>query len=154
MTANQRQSASRYTSNRLPSKVRDQTWVFAESPNGNLRDLRRSGKWIVYVAPEHHDEVWKKVRTATRKGTLGVSAKAATAKPNGSSRALSVIVYTADYEDHDDVRRVLAGVRDIGINGRLSYKRDEDTLAQRYGKDTAIYVSQPDSLDFEDRRSA
>jgi hypothetical protein len=109
------------------------------------------------VAPEHHDEVWKKVRTATRNGTLGVSAKAATAKPNdqkGSSRALSVIVYTADYEDHGDVRRVLAGIRDIGINGRLSYKRDEDTLAQRYGKGTAIYVSQPDSFDFEDRRSA
>jgi hypothetical protein len=129
--------------------------VFAEAPQQHLRDLERSGKWIVYVAPEHHDDVWGKVKAATAAGALGVSAKAATAKPNsrgGNSHARAVIVYTADYEDQDDVRRVLAGLRHIGITGRLPYKKDSDTLEGRYGKGTAIYVSQPGSQEYEDRR--
>ncbi len=45
--------------------------------------------------------------------------------------------------DQDFVGRVLAGPRHIGITGRLPYKKDSDTLKGRYGKGTAISVSQP-----------
>jgi hypothetical protein len=156
MTADRRATARQLADERPPSKVQDRWWLFAESPDQPLRDLGRSGKWIVYVAPENHDAVWKKVKAATKKGNLGVSAKAATAKPNGlggDSQAKAVIVYTADFEDQDDIRRVLRGLRLIGITGRLPYKKDSDTLEGRYGKGTAIYVSQPGSEDYEDRRS-
>lgn len=64
-----------------------------------------------------------------------------------------VCVYTPDYEDKSDVRRVLRALRqDHGIRWRLSYKTDQATEAGVYGRGSAIYVSQPGSLDFEDRR--
>lgn len=68
------------------------------------------------------------------------------------TRALLTCVYTHDFEDHDDVRRVLVALRGLGFNGRLSYKRDLDTLQGHYSDGVSIYVSQPGSLDFEDRR--
>ena len=111
----------------------------------------------MYVAAEDHDAVWKKVKAATEAGDLGVRSKAATAKPKserigGGSPTKAVIVYTANYEEQEDVRRVLRGLRLIGITDRLPDKRDSDTLEGRYGKGTAIYVSQPGSDDYEDRR--
>jgi len=68
------------------------------------------------------------------------------------TRALLTCIYTHDFEDHDDVRRVLLALRRLGFNGRLSYKRDLDTLEGHYSDGVSIYVSQPGSLDFEDRR--
>lgn len=68
------------------------------------------------------------------------------------SRALLTCIYTHDFEDHDDVRRVLVALRGLGFSGRLSYKRDLDTLEDNYSDGVSIYVSQPGSLDFEDRR--
>ena len=84
----------------------------------------------------------------------GISAKAATARHNDlvtSQRTKLICVYTRDWEDQDDVRRVLGQLRDLGVTWRLSYKTDEATLSGVYGTGLAIYVSQPGSLDFDDR---
>ena len=48
--------------------------------------------------------------------------------------------------------RLLVALRELGFTARLSYKTDADTLTFNYGPGTALYVSQPDSLDFENRR--
>jgi hypothetical protein len=114
----------------------------------------RSGKWLVFTPPEDHDDAWDRIRAATELGGLGYAAKAATALQGRANRAGALVtcVYTHDYEDHDDVRRVLVALRELGIGGRLSYKSDETTLQGTYGRGTAIYVSQPGSSDFEDRR--
>jgi hypothetical protein len=61
-------------------------------------------------------------------------------------------VYTYDFEHRDDVARVLAGLRQLGFNGRLSYKTDEATVEGTYGKGSATYVAQPNSLDIGERR--
>jgi hypothetical protein len=60
-------------------------------------------------------------------------------------------VYTRDWQDHGDVRRVLYGLRKLGVSWRLSYKTDEATGAGVYGRGSSLYVSQKDSTDFEDR---
>jgi len=61
-------------------------------------------------------------------------------------------VYMYDPNDLDDVRRVLVGLRVLGFNGRPSYKADPDRWLCKYGRTSPIYVAQPDSLDFDDRR--
>jgi hypothetical protein len=63
-----------------------------------------------------------------------------------------IVVYTADWQDHDDVRRVLRELRRLGFGGRLSYKTDAATIAGRYGKGAATYVAAPGSGDFSPLR--
>jgi hypothetical protein len=137
-----------------PSTVTEDFWVHVAAP-GSLQPTRRTGKWLLFTPAEDHNAVWAKVRAATEAGELGIAAKASTARPNphqGGSGALLTCVYTHDYENHDDVRHVLASLRKLGFDGRLSYKTDDDTLSGKYGRGAAIYVSQPGSPDFEDRR--
>jgi hypothetical protein len=133
-----------------PSEIADEPWVGASPPTSDARDGRRVGKWLIFTPRDHHDEVWSKIRVATEAGDLGCSAKAATARRNQPT--MLTCVYTYDFEDYDDVRRVLAALRALGFGGLLSYKSDEATRARIYGKGTAIYVSQAGSLEFEDRR--
>lgn len=137
-----------------PSKITEEFWVGTVAPPSPVARGPRSGKWLIFTPPEDHDDVWDKIRAATELGRLGYSAKAATALQGRANRAGALVtcVYTHDYEDHDDIRRVLAALRELGIEGRLSYKSDEATLQGTYGRGTAIYVSQPGSSDFEDRR--
>jgi Domain of unknown function (DUF1917) len=137
-----------------PSKITEEFWVGTVAPPSSVDCGPRSGKWLVFTPPDSHDEAWDKIRAATELGELGYAAKAATALQGRVNRAGALVtcVYTYDYEDHDDVQRVLAALRGLGIEGRLSYKSDEATSQGTYGRGTAIYVSQPGSSDFEDRR--
>jgi len=140
---------------RNPTEVTDDPWIYAVSLPSSDRDHTRSGKWLLYTPVKDHDVVWEKIRIATESGSLGDSAKAATSRPSGfqaSQRVLVTCVYTHDFEDLDDVRRVLVALRELGFGGRLSYKTDDDTRKGTYGRGAAIYVSQPGSLDFENRR--
>ena len=97
------------------------------------------------------------IRDATEAGTLGCGAKTAIPVPDANplyanSGYLLTCIYTYDFDDQKDVRRVLTGLRQLGFTHRLSYKSDADTLSGTYGPGSAMYVSQPNSLDFEDRR--
>jgi len=88
---------------------------------------------------------------------LGISSKAETALTTAMNRFAQgrvrlICVYTVDWTDDADVRRVLGELRALGFNGRLSYKTDSDTLTGQYGSGSATYVSQPGSLDMERRR--
>jgi hypothetical protein len=67
-------------------------------------------------------------------------------------RTRLICVYTADWHDKDYVRRALRRLREMDVSWRLSYKTDEATATRRYGSGTSIYVSQPGSDDFDDRR--
>lgn len=110
---------------------------------------------MLFTPAQNHDDVWKKIKKATESEGLGFAAKAATARPNLNQvrpRVLLTCVYTYDFEDLDDVRGVLSELRTLGFNGRLSYKPDAYTLSGVYGSGAAIYVAQPGSLPFDDRR--
>lgn len=140
-----------------PSSFHHHPWIYAEDPKQVEREANPKviGKWLVFVEEAEVDAVWEKVVTATVNGRLGLAAKVATAWPHPFARSGKRVIcaYTYDFTDREDVTRVLAGLRDLGFGERLSYKTDVDTLAGRYGSGAAIYVSQPNQLTFEIRRS-
>jgi hypothetical protein len=79
--------------------------------------------------------VWQKIKAATEAGKLGDSAKVATAKPNqfaADPNKRVICVYTYDWTDVDDVRRVREELRKLGFVAKIAYKADEDTYAGRY----------------------
>lgn len=79
--------------------------------------------------------MWAKIKAAVEEGKLGDSAKVATAKPNplaGRSKARVICVYTYDWTDEKDVKRIREELRKLGITNRIPYKADEDTLSGKY----------------------
>lgn len=138
---------------RLPSRNTDTNWVYANAPDMS-RARGYTGKWLVYVPATEIDGWWKALAAATRRGELGWRAKAETARPHSRARDPRyklICVFTRDWRNEEDVRRVLARLRELGVTSRLSYKTDRATLERRYGRGVVIYVSQPLSADFESR---
>lgn len=121
---------------RKPSQVTDAYWIHAERKTGKYPEATdRSGKWLIFVPLEKVDEVWERIKTATEDGRLGDSAKVATARPNPNAidAAKKVIcVYSCDWEDREDVMRIRAELRVLGITWKIPYKTDEDTSSGKY----------------------
>ena len=119
-----------------PSEVRDVYWLYAKRKKGNYpAHTTRGGKWLIFVHVKEIDEVWRKIKKAIEEGKLGNSAKVATARPNPNAKNpdIKVIcVYTYDWTDEEDVRRIREELRKLGITQKISYKTDEDTLKGKY----------------------
>lgn len=99
------------------------------------RHTERGGKWLLFVNREDVDEAWKSVTRALGAGMLGSSAKVSTARPNphgDNPRQHIICVYTYDSDDHDDVMRVRASLRELGFTAPIPYKTDEATLQGKY----------------------
>lgn len=125
-------------SNANPSEVTDVYWIFAKNEKDNYpKSTSNSGKWLVFVNFDEVDNVWDKIKTSTQSGKLGGSSKVATAKlnPNATDTKTKVIcVYTYDWTDEDDIRRIREELRALGITKKIPYKADEDTLQGKYVK--------------------
>jgi hypothetical protein len=119
-----------------PTEVTDVYWIFAHRKRGKYPEsTERSGKWLIFVDPEDVDEIWSNVKEAIEEGRLGSSAKVSTAKPNrlaGESKQKVICVYTYDWMDEVDVRKIREELRKIGITNKIPYKADEDTLSGKY----------------------
>lgn len=75
-----------------------------------------TGKWMLFPPPEEVNAVWQHVADATVSGQLGSSAKVATDSGidhQGMSRL--VCVYTEDFSNEGDVKRVLKKLVEIGL---------------------------------------
>ena len=139
-----------------PEAFDGQPWLVAR--NRDLvttdRDPCLVGKWLLFVPTREVNARWARVAAAVQDGQLGHAAKVATAWPNSHARSPHervICVYTRNYEDQADVVRVLAALRALGFDQRLSYKTDRETRSGRYGSGTAIYVAQPGAVTFENR---
>jgi len=69
-------------------------------------------------------------REETQAGRLGVAAKVATAmkSPLATNTDIRLIcIYTYDYTDLEDVRRVRQRLRELGVNRQIPYKTDDAT---------------------------
>lgn len=120
----------------FPSKVTSDYWIYADSLAGSEGEAGRTGKWLVLVPADLIDQWCAVICLATEQGRLGISAKAATARPSelaASQRTKLICVYTRDWQDDSDVRRVLQQLRNLGVTSRLSYKTDEATAPGLYG---------------------
>jgi hypothetical protein len=116
--------------------VTDVYWIYAMRKKGEYSKLTsRSGKWLIFVNPKNVDKVWAKIKKATEEGRLGDSAKVATAKPNPlavKTGAHVICVYTYDWTDEKDVKRIREELRKLGITNKIPYKTNEDTLSGKY----------------------
>ncbi|XP_031568578.1 nucleolin-like isoform X2 [Actinia tenebrosa] len=91
-----------------------------------LRDLAykygyMSGKWMIFTSRYEVDDLWFSVAKAVIAGSLGNEAKVSTKKPNEEH---VIFVYTKDFTDEPDVRRVERSLRNAGIRTWMSYKPD------------------------------
>src|SRR5262245_5720437 len=119
-----------------PSQVTDVDWLSATRKVGDYpAHTERGGKWLIFVPVFEIDEVWAQVKHATEQGLLGSSAKVSTAMPNPNATSADrkvICVYTYDWKDEQDARRVRQALRELEITWKLAYKADEDTYAGRY----------------------
>jgi hypothetical protein len=105
----------------------------------SIDDLARNssiliGKWLLYEPEDAINKNWNTIASSTLKGELGISAKVATAKQVGISKEYVVCVYTENYLDADDVKRVRQRLRELGYTQRLYYKPDLYTYLKIYSK--------------------
>ncbi|THY60875.1 DUF1917-domain-containing protein [Aureobasidium pullulans] len=117
-----------------------------------------SGKWMLFPKPDDVNRVWRLVAEAVVDGRLGDTAKVAPADPpnpfTGEQKQSShlICVYTKDFSDLDDVRRVLAEMVELGLaprnaaDGAIYYKADVYTYlnidsSNPYGLKASLYSS-------------
>ena len=119
-----------------PSRTTSAYWLFAERLTGTYPGAtEKCGKWLIFVPAKNIDFVWERIRKATEDGRLGDSSKVATAKANpiAAESSMKVIcVYTYDWKDEEDVKRIRTELRTLGIIWKIPYKSDEDTEAGKY----------------------
>jgi hypothetical protein len=95
-----------------------------------------TGKWMLFHSMEETDRLWPLLKDALQQRLLGESMKAGT---NKLSKRVLTCIYTKDWQDVDDVRRVLVALRKIiSDTERIYYKSDEQTLT---GLSGSIYCS-------------
>lgn len=98
-----------------------------------------AGKWMLFVPENRVDEVWETVVGATTMGYLGIQAKVA-AKAAGKHHPRLIAVYTRDFADKEDIKRVLVKLADLGLasnkssRGQIYYKCDAHTYLDIFTK--------------------
>jgi hypothetical protein len=129
-----------------PSRTFQARWIEQDAPDalGKAADIEKAGKWLIFLPPEEVDNIWRQIRDLTWEGRLGISAKVSTAKPDPDARdeRKVIYIYTADWEDEEDVMRVREELRKIGIVDRIGYKRNLETFKGEYsakGKKVTFY---------------
>ena len=102
------------------------------------------GKWLLFPAPNKVDAYWSAVVRGTVDGRLGISAKVATnCKPvNPNNPGQVVCVYTRDFNNEEDLKRVLKelvrlGLAEEHVGPPGGWKHVFDVKAQIYYKPNA-----------------
>ncbi|KAI9723646.1 MAG: hypothetical protein M1812_000946 [Candelaria pacifica] len=108
-----------------------------------------SGKWMLFPMPEHVNKTWSLIATAVVNNELGSTAKIATDEGKGDRVSRLICVYTDDFSDTDDVKRVIAKLVEMGLVERsksIYYKCDAYTYlgissGNEYGLKASLYAS-------------
>lgn len=120
-----------------PSTFDAEYWIPVDNPHIDKSHINYSlvGKWMIFRKWDLIDETWHRVSLSVIQNKLGCSAKVSTRKDNPNSLDQNervICVFTSNHNDMDDVRRVLQGLRNIGIDDKIRYKTDEMTYAGVY----------------------
>jgi hypothetical protein len=90
-----------------------------------------SSKWMLFPKLDDLPRVWRLVAEATAEGKLGPTSKVGTWSPEDAIKGCTLIcVYTKDFTDMEDVKRVMRALIELGIATRESkiyYKCDAYT---------------------------
>jgi hypothetical protein len=132
----------------LPSQIVEQDWLQFRLGGKEYTDKQvedTTGKWMIFRSTGEVDRLWPVLKNAMQQGLLGMSIKAA---PGHPAKDKLVCVYTTDWYDVPDVVRVLGSLRTVGIEGRIYYKADAQTLLFISGsiycspKGTEIFITE------------
>ena len=75
-----------------------------------------TGKWLLFVGTADVDYTWGRVARGTAENDLGVAAKVAVnAGEGGDERGRLICVYTKDFRDKVDIKRVLQKLKELGL---------------------------------------
>lgn len=89
---------------------------------------------MIFCKPEEVNDVWSSIAKETANANLGTAAKVA--PDNGSDRSDRLIcVYTKDFNDEEDVSRVLHKLKELGVIEKskpIYYKCGEFLLGELY----------------------
>lgn len=122
--------------NKNPSTVTDAYWIYISRDNNDYpRPTANCGKWLIFGNFASIDEVWQKIRKATKDGLLGSGSKVSTARPNPNSsnpNKFVICVYTYDATDDADRTRIREELRALGIVSKIPYKTDRATIEGKY----------------------
>ncbi|MBI4262107.1 DUF1917 domain-containing protein [Candidatus Uhrbacteria bacterium] len=118
-------------------------WIYAHRKDGEYPEhTSRGGKWLIFVGGHNLSRIWRRIRSATEEGKLGGLAKASKHGSRAQSPNNGVIcVYTYDWKDIHDVKRIREELRKIGIIRKISYKTDEDTERGVYRANSSEDIS-------------
>ena len=106
-------------------------------------------KWMLFPREEEVNEAWRVVCEGVDADRLGIGANVSTAGLESDAARL-ICVYTRDFRDVEDVRRVLLALVDMGLvrAGRpgVTYKCDAYTYlgiyrGNEFGLGASVYAS-------------
>ncbi|KAL2279108.1 hypothetical protein FJTKL_13681 [Diaporthe vaccinii] len=122
---------NRTKTGRLSAKIKEEGRQFTDEILQLAGQLGvTEGKWIIWPAPQHCNDVWAKVARATADGELGIAAKISPREEPDRNRL--VCVYTRDFNDKDDVARVLNRLKELDLvrQKQICYKTDAFTYLE------------------------
>jgi hypothetical protein len=109
------------------------SWIWVSKPL-QVESIH-SGKWLLFPEKKNVDEVWEKVKILIAANRLGEQAKVSKGEKQDEH---VVCVYTTDFENVQDVFRVLVTLRRNHLQDSfINYKTDEATLEGVYKTDEA-----------------
>jgi hypothetical protein len=129
-----------------PSQVLDRNWV-TSSHYFSWCSSYWSGKWIIFLPLAELDEAYQKVWEAFHNDKFGPMIKCSTGVKNDRQvdcKEAMIVIYTNDFNDAVDLRRVLKDIRELGFSSKIFYKRDHETFKGIYGPDSFYAWSDKD----------
>lgn len=130
---------------RKPSQTSDVLWLYAFNEKTDKLPIDNCGKWQIFLPLEELDAAWQKIKTATRRGKLGVESKTSTARPSPLApdpKTKVICVYTYDFQDLEDAARIAWRIWEMGlVKSVLNYKKDSDTELGKYSNRGSKQIS-------------
>ena len=93
-----------------------------------------SGKWMLFPTAQNIDKTWRLIAEGVANGELGTAAKVATNDGSNDGEARLICVYTKDFSDWEDVRRVLIRLVELGLVKRKGPLGEQRGVYYKCGK--------------------
>lgn len=108
--------------------INENHWLTQENEKHRQR-LEKMGCWLIYGKSEQLKLTWKKIQRHTSLGKLGVESRINVVK--GREEADCVIsIYTADYTDEAEVKKVREKLKELGFTEPLQYQTNSPNREQ------------------------
>ena len=108
-------------------------WIYAKQIENPYKELDRNkiGKWMLFIPEEHIHDIWCKICDGVKSKNIWE------AKVNPKAHLKDdyvIIVYTYNFEDRKDVKRVLDYLtkNNLTLNKTIYYKTDLQTKQKIY----------------------